>query len=121
MGKKAIIRPLSDPSLTALVVEVVMDHLQRQLDEVKFQAKEDFKFTMIGLAGTRNQIAELSRRVQDGFDSLQAGLERMGSRYEQMFDICQQMIGTLAAETAQDIQLLKGRMDAVERRLDQAS
>lgn len=89
-----------------------MDHLQRQIDATRQQAKEDFRLIMSALADTRDHM----RRVNGSLASAQAGIGHMSSRYDQLCDLFSQA----NEQNNNNLQSLENRVTALERQLGPA-
>ena len=91
-----------------------MDRLQKQLDEVKNQAKEDFQFSMIAIGRVTEHMNEVTREL----GHVQGKMARPEERFELMIDIVQKMLTETRTEQKADLEEVHGKLNQVFQRLD---
>lgn len=91
-----------------------MDRLQKQLDEVKNQAKEDFQFSMIAIGRVTEHMNEVTREL----GHVQGKMARQEERFELMIDIVQKMLTETRTEQKADLEEVHGKLNQVFQRLD---
>ena len=91
-----------------------MDRRQKQLDDVKNQAKEDFQFSMIAIGRVTEHMHEVTREL----GHVQGKMARQEERFELMIDIVQRMMTETRTEQKADLAEVHGQLNQVFQRLD---
>jgi len=89
-----------------------MDYLQEQLNKLKVQQKEDFKFTMVALD---NVIREMN--------TVRTKMASQEERFESILDIVQKMLNEVRNDHVKqaDLAEIRARLEALEKRIDSAA
>lgn len=89
--------------------------VQKQIEDLRRESKEDFKFTMVALDSVVRDLNSVARELK----VVQGKMARQEERFEVILDLVQREIDK--AVDPQEILELKKRVEALEKRLPPAA
>ena len=91
-----------------------MDALQKQLNDLRAQGKEDFQFTMIAFGNMGDRMNELAKDI----GIIKGKMARQEERFETILDVVQKMVNQVKSDGYKsDIWALERRVEALEKRI----
>lgn len=106
-----------------------MDNLQRQMDHLRSETREDFKFMMLALGVAKSEMDEANQRIDEiGQRFAEVGQQlgrvhgRMGrqeERFELMLDVVQQAVneGRGQPVTRAELDEIRSRVESLEKKI----
>lgn len=88
--------------------------IQAQLEQIRAESREDFRFTTIALDSV---TAALSNVVKD-MNQVKGRMARQEERFELMLDVVQRAIDDVKRDELEEV---KARLTALERKIDSAA
>ena len=95
-----------------------MNNLQRQIDHLRTEAREDFKFMMLALGSAKSEMDEANKRIAEVGQQLGRVQGRMGrqeERFELMLDVVQQAVNEVG--TRAELDEIRSRLETLEKKI----
>jgi len=88
-----------------------MDNLQRQIDHLRTEAREDFKFMMLALATAKENMDKVSQDL----GRVHGRMGRQEERFELMLDVVQQTVNGVG--TKAELEEIRSRLETLEKKI----
>ena len=94
-----------------------MSNFHEQLEKIRKESKEDFKFVIIALDNVTNGLNEVTSRlniVTKDLGTVKGKMARQEERFETMLDVVQNALGDSVKRA--ELEEVKARVEALERK-----
>ena len=97
-----------------------MDALQKQVDDLKAQGKDDFKFLMIAFGTMGDRMTEVGQRMEELAQDMRIGkgnIAHQEERFEIILDVVQKMVDNVRENGASkaDVWALERKVERLEQ------